>query len=151
MQRRKSRNTWSNRQVWPWSTKTSRTKANRVLPREHIGHSKHSPPTTVETTLYMESSDHQYQNQIYYILCSQRWRRSIQLSKTRSGADYGSDHELLFENIRLKLKKGRKTTDIQIWPKSNPLQKERYTQQNAEFQRIAGEIRMPSSMISAKK
>ena len=38
---RKSRNTWSNRQIWPWNTEWSRTKANRVLPREHSGHSKH--------------------------------------------------------------------------------------------------------------
>ena len=39
--RRKSRDTWTNRQVWPWSTKWSRAKANRVLPRECTGHSKH--------------------------------------------------------------------------------------------------------------
>ena len=38
---RKSRDTWSKRQVWPWSTKLSRAKANRVLPREHTGRSKH--------------------------------------------------------------------------------------------------------------
>ena len=31
---RKSRDTWNNRQVWPWSTKWNRAKANRVLPRE---------------------------------------------------------------------------------------------------------------------
>ena len=37
---RKSRNIWSNRQVWPWSTKWSRANVNRVLPREHTGHSK---------------------------------------------------------------------------------------------------------------
>ena len=30
-------------------------------------------------------------------------------------------------------------------------EKERYTHSNAEFQRIAGEIRKPSSVISAKK
>ena len=30
---RKSRNTWSNRQIWPWNTKWSRAKTNRVLPR----------------------------------------------------------------------------------------------------------------------
>ena len=30
-------------------------------------------------------------------------------------------------------------------------EKERYTHRNAEFQRIAGEIRKPSSVISAKK
>ena len=39
---RKSRNTWSNRQIWPWSTEGSRAKANRVLPRERTGHSKPS-------------------------------------------------------------------------------------------------------------
>ena len=34
---RKSRNTWSNRQIWPWSTEWSQTKANRGLPRELMG------------------------------------------------------------------------------------------------------------------
>ena len=51
-----------------------------------------------------------YQNQIDYILCSQRWRSSIQSAKTRLGADCGSDHELLIDKFRLKLKKVRKTT-----------------------------------------
>ena len=32
------------------------------------------------------------------------------LSKTRLGADYGSDHELLISKFRLKLKKVGKTT-----------------------------------------
>ena len=41
-------------QIWPWSIKWSRAKANRVLPREHIGHSKHPLPKTQETTLYMD-------------------------------------------------------------------------------------------------
>ena len=51
---RKSRDTWSNRQVWPWSTKWSRAKANRVLSREHTGHSEHPLPTTQETTLHKD-------------------------------------------------------------------------------------------------
>jgi len=51
---RKSRDTWSNRQIWPWSTEWSRAKANRVLPREHTGHSKHPLPTTQEKTLHMD-------------------------------------------------------------------------------------------------
>ena len=50
----KSRDTWSNRQIWPWCTKWSRSKANRVLPREHIGHSKHPLPTTQEKTVHMD-------------------------------------------------------------------------------------------------
>ena len=37
---KKSRNTWSNRQIWPWNTELSRTKTNRVLPRKCPGHSK---------------------------------------------------------------------------------------------------------------
>ena len=42
--------------------------------------------------------------------CSQRWRRSIQSAKTRPGADYGSNHELLIAKLRFKLKKVGKTT-----------------------------------------
>ena len=45
-----------------------------------------------------------------YILCSQRWRSSIQSAKTRLGADCSSEHELLIAKFRLKLKKGGKTT-----------------------------------------
>ena len=52
----------------------------------------------------------QHQNQIDYILCSQRWRSSIQSAKTRTGADCGSDHELLMAKFRLKMKKVGKTT-----------------------------------------
>ena len=44
------------------------------------------------------------------MLCSQRWRSSIQSGKTRPGADCGSDHELLIARFRLKLKKVGKTT-----------------------------------------
>ena len=56
------------------------------------------------------SPDGQYQNQTDYILCSQRWRSSIQSAKTRPGVDCGSDHELLIAKFRLKLKKVGKTT-----------------------------------------
>ena len=61
--------------------------------------------------LYTRTSpDGQHQNQINYILCSQRWRSSIHSAKTRPGADCGSDHELLIARFRLKLKKVGKTT-----------------------------------------
>ena len=56
------------------------------------------------------SLDGQYWNQIDYILCSQRWRSSIQSTKAGQGADCGSDHELLIAKFRLKLKKVGKTT-----------------------------------------
>ena len=47
------------------------------------------------------SPDGQHRNQIDYILCSQRWRSSIQSTKTRPGADCGSDHELVLPNSDL--------------------------------------------------
>ena len=60
--------------------------------------------------LYTWSSpDGQHQNQIDYILCSQKWRSSIQSAKTRRRADCGSDHELLIAKFRHKLKKVGKT------------------------------------------
>ena len=51
---RKSRNTWSNRQIWPWNTEWIRAKANRVLLRERTGHSKQPLATTQEQTLHMD-------------------------------------------------------------------------------------------------
>ena len=46
------RNTWRTRQIWPWSTEWSWAKANRVLPRECTGHSKHCLPTTREDSIH---------------------------------------------------------------------------------------------------
>ena len=56
------------------------------------------------------SPDGQYRNQIDYILCSQRWRSSIQSAKTRPGNDCGSNNELFIAKFKLKLKKVGKTT-----------------------------------------
>ena len=72
---RKWRNTWSNRQIWPWSIEWSRAKANRVLPRERTSHSKHPFPTTQEKT--WTSPDGRHRNQIDYILCNQKHQEAI--------------------------------------------------------------------------
>ena len=77
--------------------------ANRVLPRECTAHTLFQQH---RRRLYTwTSANGQYQNQIDYILCSQRWRSSIQSVKTRPGAYCSSDHELLIAKFRLKLKK----------------------------------------------
>ena len=89
-------------------------KANRVLSREHTGHSKHPLPTTQEKTLYMDITRWSPPKSVIlvidYILCRYRWRSSIQSTKTRPRADCGSDHELLIAKFRLKMKKVEKTT-----------------------------------------
>ena len=56
------------------------------------------------------SPDDQYQNQIDYILSSQKWRSSNESAQTRPGAYCGSDDEFLIEKFRLKLKNIGKTT-----------------------------------------
>ena len=81
------------------------------MPRESTGHSKHPLPQHKRRLYTWTSPDGQYQNQIDYILCSRRWKRSIQSAKKkRPGADCGTDHDLLIAKFRLKLKKEGKTT-----------------------------------------
>ena len=110
---RKSRDTWSNRQIWPWRTKWNRANTNRVLLREWSGYSKHALPTSREKILHMDitwgsilKSDWSYSLQPkvekLYIVSKKK--------KKRPGADCGSDHELLIAKYRLQLKKVGKTT-----------------------------------------
>ena len=107
---RKWRNTWNNTQIWPWSTEWSRAKVIEFCQENTL---------VIANTVFQQhkirlytwtSPDGQYWNQIDYILWSQRWRRSLQLAKTRLGAHCGSDLELLIAKFRLKLKKPGKTT-----------------------------------------
>ena len=81
-----------------------------VLPRERTGQANTLFQQHKRKLYTWTSADDQHRNQIDYILCSQRWRSSIQLAKTRLGADCGSDHELLIAKFRFKLKKVGKTT-----------------------------------------
>ena len=108
---RKSRATWSNRQIWPWSTEWSRAKANRVLSRECTGHSKHPLPTTQEMTLHGDITRWSTpKSDRLYSLQPKMEKLYIVSKKTRLGADCGSDHELLIAKFRPKLKKVGKTT-----------------------------------------
>ena len=101
---------YGNKQICPWSTERSRAKA--------IGFCEANALVTANTLFQQHkrrlytwtSPDGQHRNQIDYILCSQRWRSSLQSAKTRPGGDCGSDHELLIAKFRLKLKKVGKTT-----------------------------------------
>ena len=107
---RKSRNTWSNRQISPWSTEWSR--ANRVLSRKHTGHSKHPLPTTQENTLHMDITRWSTLKSDWLYFFAAKDGEALQSAKTRLGADCGSDHELLIAKFRLKFKKVGKTTRL---------------------------------------
>ena len=97
---RKSRNTWSNRQIWPWNTGEAGQRLIEFYQENAL---------VIANTLFQQhkdiytwtSPDGQHQNQIDYIICNQRWRSSIQSAKTRPGADCGSDHDSLLANSDL--------------------------------------------------
>ena len=109
---RKSRETCSSGQVWPGVQNEAGQSLTEFCQENAL---------IVANTLFQQhkrqfytrwtSPDGQHQNQIDYILCSQRWRGSIQSAKTRPGADCRTDHELLIAKFRLKLKKVGKTTN----------------------------------------
>jgi len=107
---RKSKDTWKNGQIWFCSTKWSRAKAERGLSREHIGHSKHPFPTTQEITLHRDITRWSITKSDWLSSLEPKMEKFIQSVKTRPGADWVSDHELLIARFRLKLKKVGKIT-----------------------------------------
>ena len=97
---RKSRNTWSKGQIWPWNADEAGQRLIEFCQENAL---------VIANTLFQQhkrrlytwtSPDGQHRNQIDYILCSQRWRSSMQSTKTRPGSDCGSDHELLITKFR---------------------------------------------------
>ena len=103
------RDTQTNREVWPWSTKWSRAKANQVLPKERTGH-KHSLPTTQEMTLHMDITRWSILNSdwLYSLQLKMEKLYTVRNNKTRSWLWLRS--WMLYCKIRLKLKKVGKTT-----------------------------------------
>ena len=99
---RKSSDTWSNRQLWPWSTKWSRKKANRVLPRECTGHSKHALPTIQETTLHMDITRWSILKSDWLYSLQTKMEKLCTVSKNKTELTC-SDHELHIAKFTLKL------------------------------------------------
>ena len=102
---RKSRNTWSNRQIWPWSTVWIRAKSNRVLPRECTAHSKYPLPTTQEKTLHMDITRWSTLKSVRLYYLSRKWKSSIQSEKTRLGLTRAQFMNSLLQNSDLNWRK----------------------------------------------
>ena len=102
---RKSRDIWSNMQVCPCVQNEAGESLTEFCQRERTGHSRHPLPTTKRRLYTWTSPDRQHWNHIDYILCSQRWRSSIQSAKTRPRADCGLIMNSLLPNSDLNWRK----------------------------------------------
>ena len=115
---RKSRDTWSNRQVWPSSTKWSRAKANRVLPRECTGHSKHCFPTTQETTLHINITRWSVVKSDWLCSLQPKMEKLYTVRKNKVWRWLWFRSWVSYAKFRIKLKKvGETTRPFNIWVK----------------------------------
>ena len=83
---RKSRDPWSNKQVWPWNTKWSRAKATRILSRECTGHSKHPFPTMQRMTLHMDITRRSILKSDWLCSLQPKMEKLYTVSKNKTGS-----------------------------------------------------------------
>ena len=106
---RKSRNTWSNRQIWPWSTEWSRSKVNSFAKRTHWSY---QTPSSNNTRDYCTHWHYQIVNTnirliIYF---PAKYGEALYSQQKWDWKPTGSDHEHLIAKFRLKLKNVGKTS-----------------------------------------
>ena len=119
---RKSRNTWSNRQIWPWNTDWSRAKANRVLPRKCTGHSKHPLPTTQEKTLHTDITRWLKLKSDWLYSLQPKMEKLYTVSKNKTGSWLWLRSWTPYCQILTQTEENRENRKtIQVWPQSNPL------------------------------
>ena len=119
---RKSRNTWSNRKIWPCSTEWNRAKANRVFSWECTDHSKQPLPTKQEKTLYMDITrwSTPKSDWLYSLQPKMEKLYTVMKNKTRSWLWLRSWTP--YCQIQTWIVESRENHyTIQVWPKSNPL------------------------------
>ena len=103
---------WSNRKVSSQSTKWSRAKANRVLPWEHTGKSKHPLPTSHKTTLHIDITRWSTPKSDWLYSLQPKMKKLYTVSKNKARSWLWLRSWTPYCKFRLKLKKGGKTT----WP-----------------------------------
>ena len=119
---RKSRNTWGNRQIWPWNTEWSKAKANRVLPRKCTGHSKHPLPTTQEKTLHMDIIRWSTPKSDWLYSLQPKMEKLYTVNKNKTRSWLWLRSWTPYYQIQTQIEENRENCQtIQVWPKSNHL------------------------------
>ena len=106
----KSRNTWTNRQFCLGVQNEAGQRLTEFCQENALVIANTLSQKHKRILYTWTPPDGKYQNQTDYIICSQRWKRSMQSVKTRLGTDCGSDHEHPIAKFRLILNKVGKTT-----------------------------------------
>ena len=118
---RKSRDTWSNRQNWPWSTEWSRAKANRVLQIECTGHSKHPLPGTQEKTLHMDITRWSTLKSDWLYSLQPQMEKFYTVSKNKTGSWLWLRSWTPYCQIQTEIEENEENHyTIQVWPKTHP-------------------------------
>ena len=107
---KKSRATWNNRQTCPWSTEWSKGKVNRLLWREHNGHSKHFLPTAQEKTLHMDITRWSTPKSDWIYSLQSKMEKLYIVSKNKTRSWLWLRSWLIIVKFRHKLKKVEETT-----------------------------------------
>ena len=119
---RKSRNTWSNRQIWPWNTEWSRAKTNSVLPRKCTGHNKYPLPTTQEKTLYMDITRWSTPKSDWLCSLQPKMEKLYTVNKNKTRIWLWLRSWTPYCQIQTEIEESRENHwTIQVWRKSNSL------------------------------
>ena len=97
-------------QIWPWSTEWSRAMANRVLPREHTGHSKDPLPTTEQKTLHMNITRWSILKSYWLYSLQPKMEKLYTVSENKTGSWLWLRSWTPYYQIQTDLKKVGKTT-----------------------------------------
>ena len=106
---RKWRNTWSNRYIWPWSTEGSSAKANKVLPRECTGHSKH-PISTNKRRLHMDITRWSVPKSDWLYSLQPKMEKLYTVSKNKTGSWLWLRSWTPYCQIQTEIEESRETT-----------------------------------------
>ena len=104
------------------NTEWSRAKANRLLPRQCTGHSKHPLPTTPGDTLHMKITRWWTSKPVWLYSLQPKMEKLYTVSKNKTRSWLWLRPWTPYCQIQTEIEESRENHyTIQIWPKSNPL------------------------------
>ena len=112
-----------------------KAKGNRVLSREHAGHSKHPLPTILEKNLHMDITRWSIPKSDWLYSLQPKMEKLYTARRNRTGSWLWLRSWTAYCKIKTSIEASReKHKTIQVWPKSNPSQL--YSENDKQIQGI---------------